>query len=131
MQEASMAIQIKRYDDNDQLIEVLKSIGRSDDFSITPDDRIELVQTINGVTIADGGRFPIGDRYTMTAVFDAITYNKLKTVWATREDVDVVFDDGTTLVNAVVLVKGISFYDKIMPQYKKVQLEIFKRVGVF
>ena len=121
-----MAIKITRYSNN-QVLEVLKPIGWSENFTITPDDRIELVQTINGVTIADGGRYPAGDRYTLTVVVDADTYNKIKTVWRRRELVDVELDDGTTLSNYVLLVRSVSYYDKgkKMTKYKKLDLELW------
>ena len=122
-----MAINILRYNGSHQLTETLTSIGRSEDYTIQPDDRIELVQTINGVTIADGGRYAAGDRYLVSVVVDNATYNKIKTVWATRETVDVSFDDGSTVTNVIVLVKSISYYDKLMPQYKKLSLEIWKK----
>lgn len=121
-----MAINILRYTGNHQLSETLTSIGRSEEYTIQPDDRIELVQTINGVTIADGGRYTAGDRYTVTVVVDNATYNKIKTIWATRETVDVRFDDNSTVTNVIVLVRSIAYYDKLMPEYKKLSLEIWK-----
>ena len=121
-----MAINILRYTGNHQLSETLTSIGRSEDYTIQPDDRIELVQTINGVTIADGGRYAAGDRYTVTVVVDNATYNKIKTVWSTRETVDVKFDDNTTVTNVIALVRSIAYYDKLLPRYKKLSLEFWK-----
>ena len=118
-----MAIQIKRYN-NGTLSETLKALNSSE-YTLSPDDRVELVQTINGVTITDGGRYTAGDRITLNADVDNTTFNKLKTVWSTREIVDVVFEDGTTLTNAVVLIRQIAYSDKLLPRYKKLQLEIW------
>ena len=125
-EEIHMAIKIKRYDDEHVLTETLESIGKSDGFTMNPDDRIELIQTINGVTIADGGRVPYGDRYSFSAVFDSATYNKIKNVWNTREVIDIVFDDNTTMTNMIIVVKAVTYYDNVLPSYKKLQIETWK-----
>lgn len=119
-----MAIKITRYSNN-VVSEVLESIGSGDDFNVTPDDRIELVQTINGVTAVDGGRFPVGDKYGMSAVFDSTTLTKLKTVWSTRERVSVTLDDNSTITNALVIIKNLTYYDKYLPMYVKVTFEVW------
>ena len=122
-----MAIKITRYNNN-QVSEVLESIGAGEDYNYTPDDRLELVQTIQGATLADGGYYQAGDKHGASAVFDTTTLNELTTVWSTRERVTVSFDDGTTLSNAVIAIKNISWYDKYLPAYKKVQFEAYTAV---
>lgn len=122
----SMAIKILQYDDNEQVINTIQSIGHVEDFTINPDDRAELVQIIDGVTITDGGRYPAGDKYSMTAVFSQADYQKLVNIWNTRDIVDVEFEDGTTLQYAFMLIRSVQYYDKLMPNYKKIQLEFWK-----
>lgn len=125
-----MAIKIKQYDSNHQLLRTLESIGRTDDFEIEPDNRMELVQTINGAIVTDGGYYSDGDKYVLSAVFDDTTYGYLKTIWETRSRVDVVFEDNTTVTNAVIVIRGISYFDKLLNTYKKVRMEVWKAGGL-
>lgn len=109
---------------------VIKSIGRSEDVETTPDDRIELVKTVNntgagGVVVEDYGVIANGEKITLSCVFSASDYATLKTIWSNRTLVKITLDDGRIINNGRVLIRRASYYDNVLNQYKKVGLEIW------
>lgn len=119
-----MAIQIKYFPDGAP-VQTLKTLS-SEDFSIVPDDRLEQVQLINGVYITDGGRYTDGDKYLVTVMVDSSMWQRIKTWWAAREVLDVIFEDGFVLTECIMIVKSIVYADKLHPGYKRLQLEFWK-----
>ena len=109
---------------------VIKSIGRSEDVETTPDDRIELVKTVNntgagGVVVEDYGVIANGEKITLSCVFSASDYATLKTIWSNRTLVKITLDDGRIITNGRILIRRASYYDNVLNQYKKVGLEIW------
>lgn len=109
----------------------VSSIGKTEDLEFTPDDRQEIVKTVTSsgtasVTVEDYGVVDNGEVISLSAVFSNADYGTLKTWWSARNKVNVVLDDGTTINNARLVVKGTRYYDGMMPQYKTVMLEVWK-----
>ena len=109
----------------------ISSIEHADGFETTPDDRIELVKTVSStgtgtVTVEDYGVVANGEIISLSAVFSATDYATLKTWWSGRTLCNVTFDDGTTMSNARILIRRTNYFDKMMSNYKKVDLEIWK-----
>ena len=92
-----------------------KSIGKAESSGIVPDDRQELVQTVDyaagsfvaSVTAIDNGRAALGDKLTFSGVtFDATNWAAVESVWINRMLVAVVDDAGITYANCRVRVTG-------------------------
>ena len=109
----------------------ISSIGKTEDLEFTPDDRQEIVKTVTNtgtasVTVEDYGVVANGGVISLSAVFSNADYNALKTWWSARNKVNVVLDDGTTISSARIVVKGTRYYDGMLPQYKTVNLEVWR-----
>ena len=107
------------------------SVGHADDTEFVPDDRQQLIKTVdntgNGsVTVEDYGVVSDGEVISLSAVFSSSDYATLVNYWSTRTLVTVVLDDGTTINNARVVIKRTMYYDNLMSKYKKVYMEIWK-----
>lgn len=114
-------------------IGTIKSIGRTEGLEITPDDRQELVKTVNStgtetVTVEDYGVVADGEVISLEATFLPADYNTLRNYWTNRTPVTVILDDGTTNINnARIVIRRIQYYDKLMPTRKTVQLEVWRK----
>ena len=114
-------IRIKRNSDN-TIVQTLTA----EEYGLIPDDRVELVQTIDGVTVCDGGRYPAGDKITVNVVVDAADYATLKQFWENRDAVRVYFPDGTNKNNCIMLIRNVSWYENTMlSRFKRLQLEFW------
>lgn len=105
----------------------ISSVGHAENFAIVPDDRQSLVKVIGGVVVEDYGVCADGEIFSLTANFSASDYLTLLNYWTNRTLVNVVFDDGRTVNNARIVIRGISYFDNIQNQYKKVQFEVWKK----
>lgn len=109
----------------------IRSIGRSSDLEIMPDDRQQLVQTVtntgaSSVTVEDYGTVANGEVISLTATFSASAYSTLRGYWTNRTPVSVILDDGTAISNARIIIKRVQYYDDLLNQYKKVSLEVWR-----
>lgn len=112
-------------------IGTVKSIGKTEGLQIIPDDRQELVKTVtsagaSSVAVEDAGYVADGQVISLSAVFSDADFNTLSGYWTARTLVTVVLDDGTTISNARIVIKGYQYYDKLINTYKLVNLEIWK-----
>ena len=106
-------------------IGTVSSIGRAENWSITPDDRQEKVETVGGVFVEDYGHVAAGDVISCSATFDNTAYNTVLGYWNNRTLVKVIAQDGTQYNNRRVVVKGISYYADRLEKYKKLELEFW------
>lgn len=111
-------------------IGTIKSIGRADDHNVRYDDRQQLVQVVTNtgaadVVVEDYGVVDNGEVISCSAVFDSDSYDALVLLWKNRTLSSITLEDGTTFTGRVVI-KGTTYYDKIMPMYKKVTLEFWR-----
>lgn len=105
----------------------IKSIGRTTDVEIVPDDRQEIVKTIGGVVVEDYGVIANGEIISLSAVFSENDYNNtLLNYWSNRTKVTVTLDDGTIINNARIVIRRTQFANEVLNQYKKVYLEVWK-----
>lgn len=105
----------------------ISSVGHAENFSIVPDDRQSLVKVIDGVAVEDYGVCSDGEIFSLTAIFSASDYSTLLNYWTNRTHVTVVFDDGRTVNNARIVIRGVSYFDNIQNQFKRVQMEVWKK----
>ena len=109
----------------------IHSIGKANDLEHTPDDRQTLVKTFTttgtpSVTVEDQGYCANGEVISFSAVFSATDYATLVSYWSARSLVTVVLEDGTTISNARIVIRRTQYYDKLMPQYKLVNIEVWR-----
>ena len=96
-------------------IDTVKSIGKSEGFSITPDDRQELVQLVDGVVAVDGWggtRNTAGDVTGLSATFTAADASTVIGWWNSRTLKTVTLEDGTSFT-ARIVVRKITYPDAI------------------
>lgn len=104
----------------------IKSIGRTTDMEIVPDDRQEIVKVVGGVVVEDYGVVANGEITTLSCVFSATDYSTLLNYWSNRTRVTVTLDDGTVISNARIVIRRTQFANEVLNQYKKVYLEVWK-----
>lgn len=97
-----------------------------DDVEYAPDDRQSIVQIIGGVTVEDYGCIDDGEVVSCECVFSASDWATISDYWKNRTRVTVTLPDSSTISNARLVVKRIQYAEKVFPQYKKVQLEIWR-----
>lgn len=108
-----------------------KSLGKVDNYSLTPDDRQELVQLNDGVVAIDGWqgvRNTDGDVVSFTALFERGAGEEVIGLWNNRTLTTVTLEDGTTLSNARVIVRRITYPEALVYRstYMYLELEIWK-----
>lgn len=104
----------------------IKSIGRTTDMEIVPDDRQEIVKTIGGVVVEDYGVITNGEITTLSCVFSATDYSTLLNYWSNRTKVTVTLDDGTIINNARIVIRRTQFANEVLNKYKKVYMEVWR-----
>lgn len=112
-------------------IGTIKSIGKTSNLQVIPDDRQELVKTVtstgvSSVVVEDAGYVADGEVISLNATFSDTDFTTLKNYWINRTKVTVTLDDGTTINNARIVVKGYQYYDNLLSSFKSVNLEIWK-----
>lgn len=112
-------------------IGTIKSIGKTSNLQIIPDDRQDLVKTVtstgvSSVVVEDAGYVADGEVISLNATFSDTDFTTLKNYWINRTKVAVVLDDGTTISNARIVIKNIQYYDNLLSSYKTVQLEVWR-----
>lgn len=99
---------------------------RPKSFSVTPDDRQQLVKTINGVVVLDFGRFENGDTRAVTAVFDAANWALVQGYWTNRTKVTFVDEAGNSYTNCRIIVKSISYTERFETKRIEAALEVWR-----
>ena len=97
-----------------------------EDYSVNPDDRQSLVQTLGGAVAVDNGAYAAGDRYTFTALFAPADWALVKGYWARRTLVTVWLPDGAGLSGCRVVVKSYTIGHALFPGHIKAQVEIWR-----
>ena len=90
----------------------IKSLREPESFSVTPDDRQELVKCINGVYPVDAGNYQEGDVFAVTAVFSPASWEVLKGYWRSRARVSVIDHHNKLMENMRVVVKKYEYVKK-------------------
>lgn len=104
-----------------------KSIGKTENLTITPDDRQELVQLVGGAVAIDGwegARLTDGDVTGCTAMFTAADGAQVISLWNSRTLSTVVLENGETISSARVVVRRISYPDALAFRSKYVILDL-------
>lgn len=110
-------------------IGTVKSIGHAENYSYEFDDRQEVVKTIRGAVVVDpwaGSRVADGDVVSFQATFASADAASIKSWWASRTKQNVTLDDGSTISNGRIVVRGIDYIDCFWTKYVKLRLEIWK-----
>lgn len=110
-------------------IGTVKSKGKAENYNFEFDDRQELVKTIGGAVVVDawdGTRVNDADTIQFTALFSSADASTIKGWWGNRTKQNVTLDDGTTINNARILVRGIEMVDLFETRFVKLKLEIWR-----
>ena len=116
-------------------IDTIKSIGKCENVSISPDDRQEIVQLVDGAIAIDGWNItgndsrPIdGDVVGFSATFTKDDADNIIRYWNKRQKKRVVLEDGTEIASARIIVRKISFTDALAfrNKYTVLDLEIWR-----
>lgn len=97
---------------------------RPEDWSITPDDRQEKHQTIDGVVVEDYGHVDAGDVIGCTVILAYRDYEKVYNYWVQRTKVTVIDHAGNTWENMRVVIKKDS-YVEYHESYHRLELEFW------
>jgi len=100
------------------------SIREPENFSITPDDRQELVKCLNGVFATDAGNYIEGDIFSFTAIFSPTSFATLKTYWQSRLRIDVIDQNGVALTQMRVIIKKYEYVKK--HNFWQVNIELWR-----
>lgn len=98
---------------------------RPEDWTVTPDDRQQVHQTINGAVVEDYGHVDTGDVITCTVILSRANFNMVYNYWQSRTHVKVVDVTGQEWDNARVVLKEYSYINRHESFYK-VKLEFWR-----
>jgi hypothetical protein len=109
------------------LLKVGDAVGfrRPDDWSMVPDDRQEMHQTIDGNVVEDYGHVESGDKITCTAVFAYQEYIKIYNYWTQRTMVDVIDHAGTDWGKMRVIIRKDAYVPRF-ESYHQLDLEFWR-----
>ena len=107
------------------------SIGKTENFSVNPDDRQELVQLVDGAVCIDGWggtRNSDGDIVSLTATFTKSDAEIVIALWSGRVLTSVALENGETIANARVIVRRINYTENVdwRNKYTILDLEIWR-----
>ena len=112
-----MSVQINNY----------KSVGKTENYTVSPDDRQELVQLVDGAVAIDGWdgtRQNDGDVVGFTATFTHADAQAVIGLWNNRTLTTVQLEDGSAISNARIIIKRISYPDPLPFRAKYTVLDI-------
>lgn len=101
------------------------TILQNENLAIVPDDRQTLVKIIGGVTVEDYGVCANGEAISVTVTLSDADWATVRGYWTNRTLVTVTLDDNTSFTGRVV-VKNITYADKLLPRYKKITMELWR-----
>ena len=110
-------------------IGTVKSIGKATNYSFDYDDRQNLVKTVQGAVAIDawdGSRVSAGVVVSCSANFTKADANTIKGWWASRTKKNITLDNGDTISNARILVRGQEMIEGFESSYIKLKLEFWK-----
>jgi len=106
-----------------------KSLGKAENYATQPDDRQELVKLVSGAVVVDGwngARQAVGDAVSLTATFARADANSIIAIWNARTLVAVTLDDGTTINQARIIIRRISYPKLFESTHTILDLEIWR-----
>lgn len=106
--------------DNDTVIE---SLDTPTDLTVNKDTRVEVVKTIDGVAILDGGTAESGDSLSTSFTLSDADFSKLKAICNLRKLVDIELENAK-YSNMLIILKSYSYIDKFQ-SFKKVNVEMW------
>lgn len=110
-------------------IGTVKSIGRAERYNFDFDDRQTLVKTVQGAVAIDawsGSRVNTGDVVSCVAQYTVADASTIIGWWTSRTKKNVTLDDGSTISNARILVRGKELIDGLESKFIKLSLEFWK-----
>lgn len=102
-----------------------EAFKRPESWAVTPDDRQEKHETINGVVVEDYGVVDAGETISTTAIFTYYNYLKILEYWRSRQKVPVIDVAGIDHGALRVVVKSDTYIDRF-ESFHKLELEFWK-----
>ena len=103
----------------------IPSFRDPESYKMTFDDRQQKIEIIDGVAVQDLGHVEAGDVFFITALFSETNFNRLKSLWETREQVSFKDTAGVTWSGLRIFLKEIE-RDKSFPNYIMVTFELWR-----
>lgn len=103
----------------------IPSFRDPESFSLKFDDRIEKVELINGATAQNYGHIEDGDVFSLTCVFTATNYERVKLLWETGTRVNFTDEAGVLWQNLRLIFRNIQYLAKF-PDYKILNFELWR-----
>ena len=105
----------------------IRSIGKTSNYNVVPDDRQQIIKLVNGNTVLDGwngARQTTGDIVSLTATFSKADGDSVISLWNNRTHVPVQLENGEIIYEARIVIKRISYHDFLPFRRKFVDLDI-------
>lgn len=107
-------------------------IGDVDSFKVVspleviPDDRQELVKTLDGVYVVDNGYLENGSKMQGTIILKSADWATVKGYWTGRTLVNVLDQDDNTYLNCRVKVNSYKHYSIEFPNHWIITFELWR-----
>lgn len=107
-------------------------IGDVDSFKVVspleviPDDRQELVKTLDSVYVVDNGYLENGSKLQGTIILRAADWATVKSYWANRTLVNVIDQDNNTYLDCRVVIKSYKHYSVEFPNHWLIMFELWR-----
>lgn len=103
-----------------------RSLDTPADWTITPDDRQETVEILDGVTVEDFGVVDAGLKISFSCNFRTADFRILRGYWKTREKVDVTDGAGVLWAKCRVVLKSWRYVERFERQAVAATIEIWR-----
>ena len=94
-------------------------------YTITPDDRVEKIDLINGVVVQDFGHITGGDTFALECLFTMDNFNRFVDLWERRQKVSFTDTGGITWQGLRIVLKSFE-RDRNFPEYVMTTFELWR-----
>ncbi len=107
-------------------IDGIRSLGKVEGFTYTPDDRQTQVEVMDGTVVQDFGHNGEGDKLTFSTTFKVKDFAKILTVWESRKMVTVVDAGGKVWNDCRVVIKTWQYVERFEQKAVLASFEIWR-----
>ncbi|BAL83521.1 hypothetical protein SELR_18130 [Selenomonas ruminantium subsp. lactilytica TAM6421] len=107
-------------------IDGIRSLGKVENFTYTPDDRQTQIEVMDGTVVQDFGHNVEGDKLTFSTTFKVDDFAKIQDIWESRKLVTVVDTGGRTWEDCRVLIKSWQYVERFEQTAVSATFEIWR-----
>ena len=105
----------------------IPSLRDPESYEITPDERVEKIETIGGIVVQDLGHVAQGDVISVECVFSTENWERVKALWEARQKVTFTDSAGATWLGMRIVLRRYRPLEKFQRGYVTAQFELWRK----